>query len=91
MQNVFYYLRLILTEQILTLVIDSPTELIDRVLIDDDVDRDGYLTYSEFVKARRRDEYHQRKAYEASMTDAQRQQYEQFKQFQAMQVLEQYK
>ncbi|XP_074640057.1 multiple coagulation factor deficiency protein 2 homolog [Tubulanus polymorphus] len=38
------------------------TDIIDRVLEDDDIDNDGYLTYLEYVLARRRDEAQHQKA-----------------------------
>lgn len=59
--------------------------MIDRVLFDDDINKDGYLTYSEFARARRREEYHARKMHEQQMRNQQAQ-FEQFKQFQEMQV-----
>ena len=52
------------------------------MLRDDDVDKDGYLTYSEFVRARRREEYHNARMHEDQM----RGQQEQFEQFQRFQV-----
>lgn len=61
------------------------SDIIDRVLADDDVDKDGYLTYHEFVRARRREEYHQVRMQQEQMKQ-QQMQFEQFKQFQAMQV-----
>lgn len=59
-------------------------DLIDRVLIDDDVDKDGYLTYSEFARARRREEFHAKRMHDMQMMN-QQSQFEQFKQFQEMQ------
>ncbi|XP_045164269.1 putative mediator of RNA polymerase II transcription subunit 26 [Mercenaria mercenaria] len=59
-------------------------DMIDRVLYDDDVDKDGYLTYSEFARARRREEFHARKMHDQHMMH-QQSQFEQFKQFQEMQ------
>lgn len=60
-------------------------DLIDRVLHDDDVDKDGYLTYSEFARARRREEFHLQKIHQEQMRH-QQMQFEQFQQFQAMQA-----
>ncbi|WAR19052.1 MCFD2-like protein [Mya arenaria] len=60
-------------------------DIIDRVLRDDDVDKDGYLTYSEFARARRREEYHNARMHEEQM-HKQQMQFEQFQQYQAMQA-----
>lgn len=60
-------------------------DLIDRVLHDDDVDKDGYLTYSEFARARRREEYHARRMHDEQMRQQQIQ-FQQFQQFQAQQM-----
>ncbi|XP_052273160.1 multiple coagulation factor deficiency protein 2 homolog [Dreissena polymorpha] len=60
-------------------------DIIDRVLRDDDIDKDGYLTYSEFARARRREEYHSARMHEEHMRQ-QAIQYEQFQQWQAMQA-----
>lgn len=59
--------------------------MIDNVLIEDDVDKDGYLTYSEFARARRREEFHARRMHEEQMRQQQIQ-FQQFQQFQQMQV-----
>ena len=59
--------------------------MIDRVLYDDDIDKDGYLTYSEFARARRREEFHARRMHEQQMMNQQAQ-FEQFQKFQEMQV-----
>ena len=61
-------------------------DVIDRVLHDDDKDGDGYLNYAEFIRARRRDEYHQRQMMEEQMRHQQAAQFQQFQQFQAMQA-----
>jgi len=63
----------------------SSADIIDHVLTDDDVDKDGYLTYSEFIRARRREEFNQVKMQQEQVKQ-QQMQYEQFQQFQAMQV-----
>lgn len=34
----------------------SSIEIVDNVLADDDIDDDGYLTYPEYIIARRREE-----------------------------------
>lgn len=33
-----------------------PTEIVDQVLEEDDIDNDGYLSYAEYMMARRRDD-----------------------------------
>ena len=65
------------------------SDLIDRVLRDDDVDKNGYLSYTEYVRARRREEYHYKRMHEENVKmqqNAQWDQFQQFQQFQAMQV-----
>ncbi|KAL4238387.1 hypothetical protein ACF0H5_003096 [Mactra antiquata] len=59
-------------------------DMIDNVMKEDDLNKDGYLTYSEFVRARRREEFHARRMHEEQMRQQQLQ-FQQFQQFQAMQ------
>lgn len=45
-----------LTNRYYQLFLFSFSELIDKVLEEDDLDRDGYLSYIEYVVGRQRDE-----------------------------------
>ncbi|XP_061194681.1 multiple coagulation factor deficiency protein 2 homolog [Saccostrea echinata] len=68
------------------------TDIIDRVLVTDDVNRDGYISYPEYMNARKRDfhQYQQQMAMQqqqmAQMQAAQFQQFQQFQQYQQQQA-----
>ncbi|KAL5008813.1 hypothetical protein ScPMuIL_014394 [Solemya velum] len=78
------------------------TDIVDRVLIDDDYNHDGYVSYTEFAMARRRDEHRYQQQlvaqqYEQQMAmqqqqmqlQQQQQQFQQWQQWQQQQQLQQ--
>ncbi|XP_048734986.1 multiple coagulation factor deficiency protein 2 homolog [Ostrea edulis] len=69
------------------------TDIIDRVLVTDDINGDGYISYPEYMRARKRDfaQYQQQMAMQQQqqqqqmMAMQQQQQFQQFQQFQQYQ------
>lgn len=65
------------------------TDIIDRVLVTDDINKDGYISYPEYMNARKRDfaQYQQQvnAMQQQQMMQMQAAQYQQFQQFQQFQ------
>ncbi|XP_069119268.1 putative cyclin-dependent serine/threonine-protein kinase DDB_G0272797/DDB_G0274007 [Argopecten irradians] len=61
------------------------TDIIDKVLIQDDHDRDGYVSYPEYIKGRRRDMENYQREMAMHQQSMQAQQFQQMQQWQAFQ------
>ncbi|XP_060069034.1 putative uncharacterized protein DDB_G0271606 [Ylistrum balloti] len=61
------------------------TDIIDKVLIQDDHDRDGYVSYPEYIRGRRRDMENYQREMAIQQSNMQAQQFQQMQQWQAFQ------
>ncbi|XP_033735752.1 multiple coagulation factor deficiency protein 2 homolog [Pecten maximus] len=65
------------------------TDIIDKVLIQDDHDRDGYVSYPEYIRGRRRDMENYQREMVMQQKNMQAQQFQQMQQWQAFQQWQQ--